>query len=245
MGRSTAEKVALIYLEDGLKLLQTAGSIIPVPGIGAAAAAALAILNLGVTARSNRDAFEGLGKEACGVMEVIVKDALQNSHDSDATLNERANVLRAEMEEIQLIVEEHLNRGRFRKFFLSKSDADLVKGCQRRLDRAVQLFGLRSHVGISQEQTRSKNMIQESLAILKSAPWMPQSLQQQAPPKNAPQSLPQQAPLHISIPSYGTLPTSTLQDIQIPTDGLTRAEKKERRQQKKALRQARKGVSIT
>ncbi|KAJ3574276.1 hypothetical protein NP233_g1872 [Leucocoprinus birnbaumii] len=148
MTRSKPEKFAQYIAQDCFKILQATAAAVPAPGLGGAAAAALAILDLAVTARTNQEGFVSVGKKACRVMEIIIQRVGPNnpSQIASSNLEKDAKELDEEMKNIEDIVRKHSGYGCFKKFFLSKVIAEDVKECNQLLDSALKVFSLESDI---------------------------------------------------------------------------------------------------
>ncbi|KAJ3565682.1 hypothetical protein NP233_g7476 [Leucocoprinus birnbaumii] len=240
--------------------LKDAATLVPVPGMGAAAGAALSILSLVTTARANKEAFLGIGKEACNIMDKIIQKVHERVKSNPDVKDE---ALIQEVKALETIVEKYLKRGFVKNMLSSKLYISVVADCQNRLQAALHLFGVESQIELRLTQTYHTKLIEEILARLRPTPHatipVPQLLYAQpsapiyptftspppqlaqTPSYNQPFSSPYTQPLTPSYPQPATYTQSPSFPLVPPSSILTSnyAQREAERQQRERERQAR------
>lgn len=183
----SAERVALVIGHQSLQLLRDAAQFVPVPAIGVAASVAVALLELVLTAGSNKEAFIAIGKDTCIIMVTIVQRVNLSANGGAPPMNKSdlerdAQSLLAEVKMIKKVVKKHLKRGIVKRLVFSSEDAVIVEECQRRLDHALRLFGLQSDIEVRKQLALLNDKVQEILENVKPPPQMPQPFAQSYPP---------------------------------------------------------------
>ncbi|KAJ3562388.1 hypothetical protein NP233_g9607 [Leucocoprinus birnbaumii] len=171
-------RMAMVIGQSGLQVLKDAAQYVPAPGIGVAAATALAILNLVVTADANKETFVAIGKDACTIMITIIQRVNLSASGKGVPirleqLNQDATLLKDEMDEIYRIVKKYAKKGILRRIVLANMDAGAVKDCQRRLDSALKLFGLQTDIEVRQQLAFLSNQVNQVLEHMRPGPQMP------------------------------------------------------------------------
>ncbi|XP_006457224.1 hypothetical protein AGABI2DRAFT_123092 [Agaricus bisporus var. bisporus H97] len=152
----TIVEATAVVSEQALKLLKTVDSFVSVPGVGAAAKAALSIFELRV--KSNKEEFIAVGEKACIIMVTIIQKvnaAEQPGCRTDMTsLEKECGDLRRAMEGVEEIVHKHVKgRERFasvQRILNSGSDQRVISDCKERLQNALELFNIQSHIEVRQ-----------------------------------------------------------------------------------------------
>ncbi|KAF7783851.1 hypothetical protein Agabi119p4_16 [Agaricus bisporus var. burnettii] len=156
MGKAAAA-TELVSVQT-LTLLKCASSFVSVPGVGAAAEAALSILALAQTVKSNKADFQGLGEKACLIMATVIQKVnaaeQPNSQVNMTSLQKECNDMRHTMEDIKKTVKKHVEeRKRFvlvQRVLYSQADRDVIKECKETLQTALDLFNVQSHIEVRQ-----------------------------------------------------------------------------------------------
>ncbi|EKM75254.1 hypothetical protein AGABI1DRAFT_123293 [Agaricus bisporus var. burnettii JB137-S8] len=167
MGKAV-EATALVS-EQALKLLKTVDSFVSIPGVGAAAEAALSILELAQTVKSNKAEFISVGEKACTIMVTIVEKvnaAEQPGRQTDmSSLEKECGNLRGVMEEVEEIVHKHVKRRKrcvlLQRILYSQRDQDAIKDCKERLQNALDLFTVQSHIEVRQGVEDANNKLDQ------------------------------------------------------------------------------------
>lgn len=131
-----------------LKTLKNVAHISPVPFLFNAATIALSIAEEVQKTRSNKGGFKELAKDSCNIVYEIInlqKDVstLEGvAVDLEKNLVQLLNVLRS--------IEEFARKGASRRpllaMFRSSADARQIQDLKAKLDRAIHVFGLQSHI---------------------------------------------------------------------------------------------------
>ncbi|EKM75253.1 hypothetical protein AGABI1DRAFT_109541, partial [Agaricus bisporus var. burnettii JB137-S8] len=155
----TIVEATAVVSEQALKLLKTIDSFVSVPGVGAAAKAALSIFELVQRVKSNKEEFIAVGEKACIIMVAIIQKvnaAEQPGCRTDMTsLEKECGDLRRAMEGVEEIVHKHVKgRERFaslQRILNSGSDQRVISDCKERLQDALELFNIQSHIEVQVE----------------------------------------------------------------------------------------------
>jgi len=156
---SNAATTSLLIGEKTFKLLQSGGSLIPVPGIGAAAQVALTIIDIAQTVRKNKDDFIALGKEACLIMGTIVERVLSQTEGGQpidqaefVKLQEDAKQLLEQMELIKHCVEKYgQKRSWVKRTVRFNADKEAIQKCKDGLKQSLDLFSLQSDIELRKQ----------------------------------------------------------------------------------------------
>jgi len=154
-----AATTTLLIGEKTFKLLQSAGLMIPIPGIGAAAQAALTTLEIAQIVRKNKEDFIALGKEACLIMATIIERVL--SHIGGGQQIEQAELVKLQQGSNQLLQHMEVTKQCMEKYGQKRSwvkrtvhfnaDKEAIQKCKDSLRQSLDFFSSQSDIELRKQ----------------------------------------------------------------------------------------------
>ncbi|KAJ8080068.1 hypothetical protein PM082_016895 [Marasmius tenuissimus] len=150
---STAADISVSVLSALKEVSQAAGGL---GYAGIAAAIALEIVNAAQGAKDNKDSFKHLASDACSLVLNIAEvcKEFEAEQEISPSLKRHLDMLEETLRQIRDYATKRADKAYWKRYISSRSDLDRIKEFRERLNQAVDLFGVQSHITVRESIAR-------------------------------------------------------------------------------------------